>query len=140
MSLEQNKTLMQRIYDEVVNEGKLDLIDELMADDFIEHEAFPGLSEGREGVKQFLSMIRSAFDGFRMDVEDLIAEGDKVVAHITLKGTHSGEFMGIAGTGAAINVPAVDIIRFANGQAIEHWGVTDGMAMLDQLGALKEPA
>ena len=140
MSENQNKTLMQRFYDDVANQGKLDWIDEFMADDFVEHEAFPGLAEGREGVKQFFSMIRSAFDDFRMDVEELVAEGDKVVARITMKGTHRDEFMGIAGTGATINVAAIDIIRFADGRAVEHWGVTDSMAMMDQLGALQETA
>ena len=140
MSPEQNKALMQRFYDEAVNAANLELIDELMSENFVEHEAFPGLSEGREGVKQFFSMMRGAFDGFRMDVEDMIAEGDKVVAHITIRGTHNGEYMGIAGTGATIDVPAIDIIRYAEGQAVEHWGVTDGMAMMEQLGALEGKA
>jgi steroid delta-isomerase-like uncharacterized protein len=136
MSVEENKALAQRFYDELATKGKLELIDEIFAEDFVEHEAFPGLSEGREGVRQFFSMMRTAFDEFRMDVEDIIAEGDKVVAHITMTGTHSGEFMDIAGTGATINVHAIDILRFANGKAVEHWGVTDGLSMMEQLGAL----
>lgn len=138
MSEKQNKALMKRFYDEVANKGDLKLIDELIAADFVEHEDFPGLAEGREGLKQFFSMIRSAFDGFRMDIEDLVAEGDKVVARITMRGTHKGEFMGIKGTGKTISVSAIDILRYADGRAVEHWGVTDAMAMMEQLGVFQE--
>lgn len=136
MSIQQNKALAQRFYDEVANKGHVDLIDELFADDFVEHEAFPGLSEGREGVKQFFSMIRNAFEGFRMEIQDIIAEGDKVVSRITMSGTHRGEFMDIAGTGKTISVAAIDVLRFADGKVVEHWGVTDGLSMMEQLGAL----
>lgn len=135
MSVEQIKALAKRFYEGAVNEGDFDLIDELFAENFVEHEAFPGLSAGREGVRQFFSMMHSAFEGFRMDVEDMIAEGDRVVARIMITGTHSGEFMDIAGTGATINVRAIDIIRFADGKAVEHWGVTDRLSMMEQLAA-----
>ena len=136
MSAEENKALAQRFYDELASSGNLDLIDEIIAENFVEHEAFPGLSEGREGVRQFFSMMHNAFEGFRRDVDDVIAEGDTVAARVTMKGTHSGEFMDIAGTGAKVEVHAIDILRFANGKVVEHWGVTDGLTLMDQLGAL----
>ena len=135
MSVEQNKSVMRRFYDEVVNQGNLELINELMASDFVEHEVFPGLSDDREGTRQFFAMMHSAFDGFRMDVEDLVAEGDKVVARLTMKGTDKGEFIGLSGTCRALNVPTIDIVRFADGKAVEHWGVTDGLSIMDQLSA-----
>ena len=136
MSAEENKAAQRRFYEEVVNGGKLDLIDQLVAPNFVEHEAFPGLSNDREGVKQFFALMRSAFPDLRMEVHDIIAEGDKVVTRVTIRGTHRGEFMGIAPTGKQINVATVDIVRFANGKVVEHWGVTDQLAMMQQLGAI----
>jgi steroid delta-isomerase-like uncharacterized protein len=136
MSVEQNKALMRRFYDEVVNRGNLNMIDELVSPDFVDHEAFPGLPAGREGVKQFFSMLRAAFPDLRMNVDDLIAEGDKAVARGTMTGTHQGEFAGIAATGKTVSVPTIDIARFAHGKLAEHWGVTDTMSMAEQLGAL----
>ena len=70
MSVEQNKALTQRLFDEVANRGNLDLIDELFAEDFVEHEAVPGSAQGREAVREFFAMMHSAFEGLRMDVED----------------------------------------------------------------------
>ena len=136
---EENKALMRRLYDEVVNAGRLELIDELLAPDLIEHEEFPGLSTGREGVRQFFTMMRTAFPDLKMTADDLIAEGDKVAARITMSGTHRGEFMGIAPTGKTVSVSSIDIVRFAGGKAAEHWGVTDTAAMMEQLGALPPP-
>ncbi len=134
------RALMQRFYDEVVNEGNHDLIDELFAEDFVEHEEFPGISNDREGVKQFFAMLSAAFDGLRMDVEDLYVDGDTGIARVTIRGTHNGEFMGVAATGKEIAVPAIDIVRIADGKGVEHWGVTDAMAMMQQLGAIPEEA
>lgn len=135
MSVEQNKALMRRFYDEVVNGGNLDTIDELASPDFVDHEAFPGLAAGREGVKQFFSMLRTAFPDLRMNVDDLIAEGDKAVARATMIGTHQGEFAGVAATGKTVSVATIDIVRIAEGKLAEHWGVTDTASMMEQLGA-----
>lgn len=130
--------LVRRFYDEVVNGGNLDLIDELVAEDFVDHEEFPGMATDREGVKAFMGMMQEAFDGFRIDAEQLVAEGDIVAARITMRGTHSGEFMGVPATGKQIEVPGFDMVRFADGKVAEHWGVTDAMTMMQQLGALPE--
>jgi len=136
MSVEQNKALMRRFYDEVVNGGNLNIVDELASPDFVDHEAFPGLAVGREGVKQFFSMLRTAFPDLRMNVDDLIAEGEKAVARATMTGTHQGEFAGVAATGKTVSVSTIDIVRFADGKLAEHWGVTDTASMMEQLGAL----
>ena len=128
------KAIMRRFYDEVINGGKTDLVDELMAPDFVDHEAFPGLGSDREGVKQFFRMMRTAFPDFRMNIEDMLAEGDRGVVRSTMTGTHRGDFMGVPATGKSINVAAIDIVRFSGGRVAEHWGVTDTAGMMEQLG------
>ena len=135
---EQNKVIVRRMYDEVVGQGKLDLIDELVDPDVVEHEEFPGISPGREGVKEFFSMFRNAFPDLQFAVEDMVAEGDKVAARITIRGTHKGPFLDIAPTGKQITVDAIDIFRFASGKIVDHWGVTDQMSMMQQLGAIPQ--
>ena len=135
---EQNKAIVRRMYDEVVGQGKLDLIDELVDPDVVEHEEFPGIPPGREGVKEFFSMFRSAFPDLQFAVEDMVAEGDKVAARITIRGTHKGPFLDIAPTGKQITVDAIDIFRFASGKIVDHWVVTDQMIMMQQLGAIPQ--
>ena len=130
------EALMRRFYEEVVNRGRVELVDELAADDFVEHEVFPGLSADKEGVKEFFQIMRSAFPDLRFEVEDLIASGDTAVARVRMRGTHQGTFMDIPPTGKQIDVPTMDWIRFREGQAVEHWGVTDTGAMMEQLGAI----
>jgi steroid delta-isomerase-like uncharacterized protein len=131
-----NKELLRRFYDEVVNQGNLDLIDELLTEDFVEHEEFPGLEQNREGVKQFFAMLRTAFPDLSMTVEHVVAEGDLAVANVRVRGTHQGEFMGVPATGKQIDVREIDLIRFRDEVATEHWGAFDAMGMMVQLGAM----
>jgi steroid delta-isomerase-like uncharacterized protein len=137
---DQNKARLRQFYDEVVNPGDLDRVDEFCTEDFVDHEEFPGISNDREGVKQFFRMMREAFPDLRVEVQDTIAEGDKVVGRIRMTGTHRGEFMGVPPTGKRIDVEGIDIVRVVGDQASEHWGVTDAMAMMQQLGAMPEGA
>jgi steroid delta-isomerase-like uncharacterized protein len=130
---------MRRFYEEVVNKGNLKLIDELVAAEFVEHEELPGMKPGREGLKEFCTMFRSAFPDLQFQVNDLVAKGDKVWAYITIRGTHKGHFMDMAPTGKTIEVKGFDIIRLVNGKAAEHWGLTDSMTMMMQLGAIPMP-
>jgi steroid delta-isomerase-like uncharacterized protein len=140
MSAEENKAMFRRLMDEVVNKGNLDIIDELVAADVVEHEELlPGLPQNREGVKQFFAILRSAFPDIKATIEDVIAEGDKVVARGTMSGTHQGEFMGIPATGKKVSFGAIDILRITNGKFVEHWGLTDSMAMMQQLGVIPGP-
>jgi steroid delta-isomerase-like uncharacterized protein len=135
-----NKALMQRFYDEVVNDGDIDAIDELLSADFKEYEEVPGFPQDREGVKQFFAMLRAAFPDVHFTVEEMVAEGDLVAAHVKITGTHTGgEFMGIPAGGRSVDFQAMDLIRFANGIGTAHWGVTDTAAMLTQLGAIEPP-
>ena len=138
MTTEDNKALMRRIY-EVFNTGNLALADEVIAADAVDHQAMPGMAPGREGFKQLVTMFRAAFPDLECIIEDMLAEGDKVVTRLTMRGTHQGELMGIAPTGRPITVTGIDIVRFAQGQVVEHWGNQDDLGMLQQLGVVPAP-
>jgi steroid delta-isomerase-like uncharacterized protein len=126
--------------DEIFNRGNTKLVDEFLASDFVEREELPpGIPSGREGVKQLTIMLRSAFPDFTATIDDIVAEGDKVVIRQTWSGTQRGEFMGIPPTGKRVSFGVIDIIRFAGGKAVEHWGQMDGMRMMQQLGAVPAP-
>jgi steroid delta-isomerase-like uncharacterized protein len=130
----------RRLYD-LINAGKVDAFGEVLADDFIEHEALPGLEPTRDGVQAFFRMQRAAFPDMRMDVEDVIADGDKVVARVRFAGTNDGAFMGQPATGKHVAVQLVDIFRLgADGLVHEHWGVMDQLTMMQQLGLVPEGA
>jgi steroid delta-isomerase-like uncharacterized protein len=135
---DRSKDLMRRFYDEVVNQGNLDLIDEMLSADFVEHEEFPGIPQTREGVKQFFAMLRGAFPDVTMTPEHIVAEGDIAVGNVRVRGTHQGEFMGIPATGRSIDVREVDVVRFDGEIAVEHWGAFDALHLLEQLGASPE--
>ena len=139
MSVEENKALNRRFFDEVINQGNLDLIDELVSDDFVEHEVFPGLpSTGPEAPKAALGMFLAAFPDLHLTIEEEIGEGDKVVVQGTMTGTHKGEFMGIPPTNKSFTINIIDIIEIREGKATAHWGLTDTAAMMDQLGLAPE--
>lgn len=132
-----NKALMQRFIDEVVNAKNLALADELLSEDFVEHEELPGLEPGREGVKQFFGMMQAAFPDLRFTVQHLLADGDMVVAHSAVTGTHTGaDFMGIPATGKPVELAVIDLVQFRDGVGIAHWGVADMATMFQQLGAM----
>jgi steroid delta-isomerase-like uncharacterized protein len=134
-----HKSILRRFYEEI-SAGNLEVIDELVADDVVEHEEFPGLEPNKEGVKQFFTLFRRAFPDLRMEPHEMLAEGDLVSARVTITGTHDGEFLGMAPTGKPIEVETIDMLRIRGGQAIEHWGVTDSMTMMHQLDAFASQA
>lgn len=130
-----NKNVIRRLYEEI-NQGHVEILEELVADDLIEHEEFPGLESDKAGVIQFFRQLRAAFPDLRMTADDFVAEGDKVVIRGTMTGTHEGEFMGIEATGNRISVPFADFFRLEDGQIAEHWGATDTGVMMQQLGVM----
>ena len=136
---EQNKAVFRRIVDEVFNQGRLQTADELGAG-YIEHSPAPGQSPGVEGFKQLVQMFRQAFPDLRVSIDDLIAEGDKVVARMTTSGTHQGQFFGFPPTGKKISILEIHILRIANGKVLEHWGVSNDLQMMQQLGVLPADA
>lgn len=134
------KAIAHRMYDEVMNGGNLDLIDEIVHDDFVEHEEMPGMPTDKEAPREFVRAMRAGFSDFQATIEDIVQEGDTIVVRARMRGTHDGEFMGIAATGKKMDVAAMDMVRFQDGKAIEHWGVTDTLAMMQQLGQVPEEA
>ena len=138
MTTEQQKALVRRYLDAVWNQGDLSVIDELIAPDFRQHSA--GVPPGRDGVKQFFSLLRAAFPDIQNTVDALIAEGDTVVWRSTIRGTHRGPFRGIPATGKSVTITAINIVRLANGQIAENWGEQDNLGLLQQLGVLPSPS
>jgi steroid delta-isomerase-like uncharacterized protein len=124
-----------------LNAGDMDGFGAMLADDFLEHEETPGIPPTKDGVLEFFEMYRAAFPDLRMDPEDVLASGDKVVARVRATGTNTGEFMGMPPSGKNVDVELIDIIRFGDdGLAHEHWGVFDALGMMQQLGAIPAPA
>jgi steroid delta-isomerase-like uncharacterized protein len=136
---EEHKRLATRFYDEVINAGDTSLIKELLADDYIEHAEFPGLPKNRDGVVMWFDMMRSAFPDMKMTILRMIAEDDEVWVHVRMMGTHRGEFLGLPPTDKKFDVEGVDRVRVRDGKAIEHWGITDLMGMMQQLGVAPMP-
>src|SRR5437588_11798234 len=133
MSTEQNKALIHRAYEEAFNQRNLAVLDEVNASDLGFHNASTTM-QGLEAFKQFLSLYLAAFPDARFTVEDIIAEGDKVVARHTFRGTQQGDLMGIAPTGKQVMTTGVTITRFARGKGVELWGNNDDLGLLQQLG------
>ena len=140
MSTEQNKATFQRYVEEVGNEGNLELADEIF-DRYLAHQSDGSVLErGPEDVKRFMGEFREAFPDFHSTIEDQIAEGDKVVTRWTMRGTHQGEFRGIAPTGKQITVTGIGIFRFSDeGKVIESWDNFDQLGMMRQLGVVPSP-
>ena len=136
-----NKATILRLYEEVFSKGDLDLIDELMADDFVEHEELPpGIPPGKAAPRALMTMMHGAFPDFHATVEELLEDGDKVIARVRFSGTHQGEFMGIPATGKKFDIAVIDIIELRDGKAVAHWGVMDMAGMMEQLGLGGPPA
>src|SRR5919202_5497109 len=134
---EENKTLARRVLEEVFNEGNLDVVDEIFAQDYVHHDpTMPEEGHGREHMKEFASMYRSAFPDVRVQIEDQIAEEDRVATRWVASGTHEGELMGIAPTGNRVTVAGLTIDRIANGQVAETWDNYDALGMMQQLGVI----
>ena len=134
--LEENKALVRRVIEEVWNQGKLDVAEEIFATDYIFHAPLPGEVRGPEGPKQRVSMYRTAIPNLQLTIEDQIAEGDKVVTRWTSTGTHKGELMGIPPTDVEVTVTGIVISRIAGGKIVEDWWNWDTLGMLQQLGAV----
>ena len=127
---------IRRLYD-LINAGDIDGFGRQLADDFVEHNDNPGVPPTKAGTLQYFQMLVSAFPDFRMEVQDVIASGEKAVARVRVTGTQRGAFMGIPATGKSAAVELIDITRFGDdGLAREHWGVVDQLAMMQQLGVI----
>jgi len=133
---EQNKAAARRFLEET-DKGNLDVIDEQVSPDAVDHNPFPGQAPGAEGVRQVFAMLKAAFPDMSQSIQDMVAEGDRVAIRSTLHGTHRGEFLGIPATGKQVALPGIDIIRFdEEGKMIEHWGLFDVPLLMQQLGVM----
>lgn len=132
---DKNKALAARIPLEAFNEGKLEVIDEVIADNSIDHgEPPPGIPAGNEGTKLLIKALRSAFPDFKITINRQVAEGDLVVQHVSTTGTMRGEFAGMPPSGKTATWEAIHITRVRDGKIVEHWQVQDQLGMLQQLG------
>jgi len=133
-----NEQVYRRLVDEVFNQGRLDVADELVAPDCVEHQR-GGLGDGPDGVKRTAKMLRSAFPDFSLTIADLAVDGDKVWARQRGGGTNTGSFFGFPPTGKTADIEVFDSVRIENGRIVEHWGVPDQLGMLAALGLIALP-
>lgn len=122
---EDNKAKVRRFYEEVVQKGNVAILDEVAAPHIVDHNPTPGQAPGIEGVRQFFTAMFAAVTDRRVDVEQVLAEGDKVAAQISIRGKHTGELAGIPPSGKEVVMRISDIVRFENGKVVERWGVED---------------
>jgi len=140
MSAEENKALVRRFYDEVLNKKNLAAIDQISAANYVDHSAPPGVPPGLAGEKAWFAMLHAAFPDGRTTIEDIVADGDKVVVRGVMTGTHKGEFLGVPATGKKVEIRGIDMIRIQNGKSVEHWGQWDTMGLMQQLGVVPPPS
>lgn len=134
MSSSANKATIQRLFEEVYNQGDLRVADEIVAVNYISHNPAPGEAPGREGFKAFVAYLRRAFADPHIAIEDQIEEGGKVVTRFTISGKQEGEFAGIPPTGKLASVSAIAIHRIIDGQIQEGWLNWDALGLVQQLG------
>jgi steroid delta-isomerase-like uncharacterized protein len=135
----ENKAVVRRAYEELWNGRNVALVDELVAEDFLNHAAPPGRQRGREGLKDVIRTFDAAFPDFRYEVEDVISEGDRVAVRDVFRGTHEGDFMGIPSTGNRVEMQAIHIYRLEGGRLAEHWVARDDLGMMRQIGVIPTP-
>ena len=133
MSIEENKKIVQR-YQEAYNRNNLDALEQIMSDEVLTPTSLSGFPPGLEGAKAIHRKTLIGMPDIHTEIDELIAEGDKVVARCTMTGTHTGDFFGIPANGKSISVNAVYIVRIADGRIVEHWGLEDVDTLLRQLG------
>jgi steroid delta-isomerase-like uncharacterized protein len=137
---EENKSVVGRWFAEVTNRGKLEVADELLASGYVCHDPNSEAGEVRaEALKESVGYFRNALADMGFEIEDMIAEGDKVVTRWTLRGTHSGELFGVAPAGKPVAMSGIVISRVTEGKIAEEWDEYDLMGLMRQLGAISEP-
>lgn len=136
MSTDANKLLVQRLVKDVQEAGQLALIDDLFAEDFVDHSPLPGLAPTRDGVRTLFGGMLAAFPDLKITIHEQVAEGEKVVTRKTFEGTHRGDFMGIPPSGNPISFSVIDILTIRDGRFREHRVVVDQLHLLRQLGAM----
>jgi steroid delta-isomerase-like uncharacterized protein len=136
---ETNKTVVRRLFEEVWNKGNLPVTDELFAPNYVHHDSStPDVGRGPESEKKRATLYRTAFPDLRLTIEDIIAEGETVMARWSCRGTHKGDLSGIAPTGKQFTISGISIARIANGKMAEGWVNWDSLGLMQQLGVVPE--
>lgn len=125
--------MVLRLIDEAQCKGNLSVVDELFADDFVDHTPLPGVPPTRDGVKMLFGYLRSAFPDLQARVQEQIAEGEKVATRKVFEGTHRGEFLGAPPTGRTVTFEVIDILTFREGRIAEHRVILDQASLQRQL-------
>jgi steroid delta-isomerase-like uncharacterized protein len=134
-----NKQILHRFFEELFNQGDLSVADEIVGATYLNHNAVPGETPGREGLKAFVAYIRTAIPDIHFTIEDQIVAADKVVTRFSVSGTQQGEFAGIAPTGKFVQITGINIHRVGDGQIHEAWLNWDELGMMQQLGVIPTP-
>lgn len=134
------EVVVRRLIDEGFSQGRLDVCDELIADEIVEHQDYgPGHAPGAAGVKTVVTSLRRAFSDFKLEIKDMVVAGDIVWTRNVATGTNDGPYMGHPPTGRTFRIDVFDVLRVSGGRVVEHWGVPDRLGVLMQLGALTRP-
>lgn len=133
---DENIAIVRRLTENGFVGGKIEVVDDVIAENCIDHDPMPGQAEGREGQKQICQMVVNGLSNRRTLQDEFLAVGDTVIENWIFQGTHTGEFMGVPSTGKEIQVRGIEIWRLANGKIVERWGVVDTGAVMEQLGVL----
>jgi steroid delta-isomerase-like uncharacterized protein len=139
MTTAENKKVIAAFVEDVINQGRLDRADDLVALDFVELDPLPGQQQGREGLKGVIGGMRAAFPDLHWVLDEVVAEGDKVVSRFTWTGTHRATFLGIPSTGRKVTVKGVVIDRLAEGKMADSRILMDSLGLMQQLGVLPTP-
>ncbi len=139
-SLPESASIAQRqryFVEQVQGKGRFELIDELVAEDFVNHTAAPGQSADREGVRFVCRSLHEAFSDFEAEVVHQVSDDEYVATYKFFRGVHSGEFMGVPPSGQHVEIPVHALLRYRDGLMVEHWAVTDPTGFLRQVGVLR---
>jgi steroid delta-isomerase-like uncharacterized protein len=136
---ENNKAVIRKFIEEVINQNKMDRATDLVGEDFVEADPLPGQRQGREGLKEVLGMMRVAFPDMHWAVDEMVAEEDKVVTRFTWTGTHKGSFAGVPATGKTVKVKGVVIDQLEGGKMSHSRILMDSLGMMQQLGVVPGP-
>ena len=134
---ENSKTLMRQITEEIWNQGRVELVEDLIGEDFVDHVDVPGLEgSGPARYRSHVETTRAMFSDFRNELDLVVGEDDIAVSYGRIVGTNDGEMMGMPATGKRVECVTVGLLRFVDGKAVERWGIADTMKMMEQLGIL----
>ena len=136
---EANKAIVRRYAEEAFNKRKTDLLDEIVSEHFVDHHLPPDLPSGPEGARLWFQGAFAAFPDSRLEIKDMIAEGDSVATRFEFTGTHQAEFMGIPATGKEFSITGIAVAHIADGKLVEWWENADIMGLMQQLGVIPEP-